>query len=348
MNQVPEEKKDSVTKTLAILGFVAIIILIVWLAVKIVAFIPSAFSSLASIADSIYNNDVKNELVISTKNSVVNSGETFTVSWTDMPGDGTYGFRYECANGVSVDIRRDGGVRSVECNTFVDLENDTTVDLLVNSNGQRFTDVEYQIAYSPTDAERITAGSVITVVNTSLPTGVTIQPESEVKEPTSQSGLATANGSSPLPSTGVYEPETAPQTPSEPTYVEHYIYEIPQSDPNGKVDLAVTQLGVGTLNSNDIFTPRSKLDADHDGTIQFEIKNIGTKTASSWSYEVALPEGYDYESGKQADLKPNERVVITLSFTNPNKGTETIEVTVDAKDDSKSSNDSKTLRVEID
>ena len=154
MNQVPEEKKDSVTKTLAILGFVAVIILIVWLAVKVVALIPSAFSSLASIADSVYNNQGNKELTVSTKNSVVNAGESFTVSWTKMRGDGTYGFEYACTEGVSVDIRKKtGAVETIDCATFIDLDEDTELDVLINSEKTRFIDVEYSVIYTQEGAE---------------------------------------------------------------------------------------------------------------------------------------------------------------------------------------------------
>lgn len=55
MNQVQNKDKDSVMKTLAIVGFIAVVAFGVWLAVQIVSLVPGAFSSLASIADSVYN-----------------------------------------------------------------------------------------------------------------------------------------------------------------------------------------------------------------------------------------------------------------------------------------------------
>ena len=55
MNQVHNKDKDSVMKTLAIVGFIAVIAFGVWLAVQVVSLVPSAFSSLASIADTVYN-----------------------------------------------------------------------------------------------------------------------------------------------------------------------------------------------------------------------------------------------------------------------------------------------------
>ena len=42
MNQVTTEQKDAVTKTLAIIGFLAAIVLLVFIAVKLVSYLPSA------------------------------------------------------------------------------------------------------------------------------------------------------------------------------------------------------------------------------------------------------------------------------------------------------------------
>ena len=63
MNQVHNNDKDRVMKTLAIVGFIAVIAFGVWLAVQIVSLVPNAFSSLASIADSVYNYQPSEETV---------------------------------------------------------------------------------------------------------------------------------------------------------------------------------------------------------------------------------------------------------------------------------------------
>lgn len=342
MNQVPEEKKDSVTKTLAILGFVAIIILIVWLAVKVVAMIPSAFSSLASIADSVYNNGSDSELVVSTQNSVVNTGQSFEVSWTEMRGNGTYGFVYKCTDGVSIDIRRgSAGIETVACDTFVDLEDDTNLNILINAEKQRFTDVEYAIVYTQEGAENIVAQNTVTVVNASIPTGVTASDdESESSEETPEETVAGVSTDSDTNSNPTY-------TPGEPTVVTNYIYKVPESDPKGTIDLQITHLGVGTVKSG-VFVPSPELKEDVVGAIQFEIKNIGTKTAEDWSYEADLPSDMNYKSGDQKALKPNERVVVTLGFDGITRtGTEKFGVEVEAKGDINKANNDYTWSVKV-
>ena len=64
MNQVQNNDKDRVMKTLAIVGFIAVVAFGVWLAVQIVSLVPNAFTSLASIADSVYNYDPTTEEVV--------------------------------------------------------------------------------------------------------------------------------------------------------------------------------------------------------------------------------------------------------------------------------------------
>lgn len=354
MDQVPEERKDSVTKTLAILGFIAIIILIVWLAVKVVAFIPSAFSSLASIADSVYNNTGSKELVVKTKNSVVTAGEAFPVSWSKMRGGGTYGFEYLCADGVSVDIRTEtGATQPVACDTFIDLEDATGIDLLINAEKERFTDIEYAVTYIREGAENVVTDAVITVVNTSIAVEDEVAyEEDEMTESTEPEGevagsftFATEPSTPTTPTTP--EPNTPTYTAGEPEVITNYVYQVPVSDPNGVVDLQVTHLGVGVVDDG-LFIPLASLEEDEDGAIRFEIKNIGTKTANDWSYEAVLPSDIEFKSGKQEALKPNERVVITLGFNGLTRtGLEEFGVDVDADKDVNIANNSYLWAVEV-
>jgi len=343
MNQVPEERKDSMTKTLAILGFLAIIILIVWLAVKVVALIPGAFSSLASIADSVYSRNTNSELIVTTENSIVNAGESFVITWNKMSGEGSYGFEYECKDGVTLDIRqRDGGVKNVDCGEFVDLDDAAAVNVLINAKTQRFTDVEYSVTFTREGAENLVGEGIITVVNTSIPTGVTVVDETDTEpEP-----VQNETEQRPTP-TSPQTPSTPTPTAGTPTVVTNYIYKIPESDPKGKIDLQVTHLGVGTM-KNGVFTPTAKLEEDVSGAVRFEIKNIGTKTSDSWSYEAELPSDISYESGSQKALKPNERVVITLGFDGITRtGTETIKVDVTASGDINKANNNYTWAVQV-
>jgi hypothetical protein len=340
MNQVTEEKKEAMTKILAIAGFIAVVIFAVWLAVQIVKVIPSAFSSLASIADVVYNYNNKQELEVSTPNSVVNAGDSFTINWTDMRKAGTYSFSYECTDGVSVEVRSNGEINPVACDTDLDLGDVASLELRISSEKFRFVDVPYTITFTETDGEETAAKkSTVTLVNASIPT----------------SGVAdNTDPEEPKETPVVSKPVTKPVTTVKPTYTAgkpitttKYVYVTPVSDPKGKIDLQVTFLGVGTLVGK-TFVPKAVIDADEDGALQFEVKNIGTKTSGEWEYEANLPSDITYASPDQKALKPNERAVITLGFSGISaEGSEKIGVEVTTKNDTKTINNEFTRTIKI-
>ena len=312
-------------KSFAIIGFIIAIIFIVWLVVRVVALIPGAFSSLASIADGVYNNRPQSELTVATQNTIINHNQSFNVNWSDTNKAGTYTFTYECTDGIAVDIKHSGSrITPVECGEVVNLGDETfSLDMIAQSERNRFSDVPYTIGFVPesTKDEIVTKDSVFTVVNVNIP----------------QSGLASADTEDTTPEVvteteaeTVTEPEvetpavTTPTTPAPttpavtptPVYVSTPVYSIPQSDPNGSVDLAVRYLQVGRLDSRNNFIPGGEFDNDARAAFQFEVKNIGTKTSDSWTFKADLTSGSTYSSKSQAGLKPNERSVLTIGFDN--------------------------------
>lgn len=339
MNQATDEqKKESLTKVFAIAGFLAIIIFAVWLAVQIVSILPNAFSSLASLADSVYNYDRNVGLEVVTEKSVANAGESFTISWTAQRGDGTYAFSYACVEGVSVEIRNKAGeIVAVSCDTVLELANTTSLEIRVQSEKARFVDIPYTITYTQGD-KTISKNGTITIANATIPTGGIIATE----EDTETEAPVVSKPTTPAVTTP--KPQYVQGTP---TTVQKIIYAIPVSDPKGTIDLQVTYLGVGTLTGK-TFTPKAVLDVDHQNAVQFEVKNIGTKTAEDWSYEVDLPAKISYKGDDQKALKPNERAVITLGFDGLTKsGTEKISVEVVAKNDVKKSNNEFTKTIKL-
>src|SRR3989344_1638192 len=148
MNEVTQESKDKTIKTLAIIGFIGVIILGVWLAVQVVRVTPGAFSSLASITDSLYNTKV-DTLTVETDKDIVNVGDSFAISWNDVKRSGTFGFHYQCSEVVSLDVRTNNtSVRTITCGeeaTFPDTVN--SIDLLFFSEKKRFTDVLYTVSF---------------------------------------------------------------------------------------------------------------------------------------------------------------------------------------------------------
>ncbi len=350
MNQVTNEQKESTIKVLAIVGFLAAIVLLVFIAVKVVSYIPAAFSSLASIADSVYNYDRNPTLAVSTPNSVVPTGETFVLTWNEVKRPGTFSFSYTCADGAAVDIRTaEGEIVALDCDTTFSLEKDqTSLEVMAMTEKQRFTDIAYTLVFTPSDPreEQLSTGSRVTIVNASIPTSGAIveeTPAPEVTEPVTPTE----------PETGVVAGETTttptprPLVPPAPTYTEQVIYAIPTSNPNGVIDLRVTFVGVGEGVGNN-FTPRAALATNKTGAIRFSVKNIGTKTAEDWSFVADLPSDITYTSKDQAPLKPNEEAIITLEFAGIDRtGIEAFGVKATAKGDVNTNNNRFTWAVNV-
>jgi hypothetical protein len=344
-NQVTEEQKSNLTKVLAILGFIAIIILLVWFAVKLVSNAPNAFFSLASIADSVYNfNSSEDSLNVETEKNVVNAGEAFTISWEKVRTAGTYTFSYTCTEGISIELRdENGAIRALSCDTPLVVNDTESLNLRVASEKNRFTDIAYILTFTPDSQSREEVQEVnsLTVVNATLPT---LSETDEVALEEDADDTITDE-----PATGVVAGETVTTPPpvTVPTYTEEIIYEIPTSDPNGTIDLQVTFVGVG-VEQNNTFVPAGTIEVGQKGAIRFEVKNIGSKTSEDWDFVANLPSDITYRSDTLKPLKPNERAVFTLGFTGISEtGTESFSVTVNAENDLQKRNNSFVWAVTI-
>lgn len=259
--EINPEKKRLVFNILAILGFLAVIILVAWLSVQIVRFLPGAFSSLASIADSLYSQPQgSGELVIESGRASVETGQTIALSWEAQEETGTYTFSYGCTDGVTIKVRVDGTDRDAQCDTTYSLGSTTAATLLVNSTQTGEVSVPYTITFlRPNDTEpKLSAEETLIVTRT----------ESTPPAPTSpQSGGEVAT---PRPTP---VPDTQPPQPTAPEIrFETYSY-VPESDPNGHVDLAVRLIDIGTVTENGLFTSRTYFARNTRGAVRFEVRN---------------------------------------------------------------------------
>lgn len=340
-NQTEQESKDRILKSFAVAGFIAIIIIIAWLGIKLVSTLPNAFSSLASIADTVYNYK-KPEVILVVNNNSVNSGEVVALSWQVPSQKGTFAVSYTCAAGISVEISDDDDFRLLNCDTNYNIGAVSGVDLFVYSEHDRFADVDFKIDFIPTNATEPTASDTrkVTVINTSIATET--ETEREIVEET--------------PTTPTPDPTVAITTPTTPTpvtqpkkYIQVPIYGVPISNPYGNIDLAARFIATGIFSSNNIFTPRTSIDTDETGGMQFEVKNFGTKTSGNWAYVITLPNRTLYTSPQQAPLKPNERTIITIGFDmdDVSRGTKSTTLAVAVIGDSKLTNNSFTTTIVV-
>jgi hypothetical protein len=326
--------KNAFAKFVTFTGLIGIIIFLAWSAIQIVKLFPSALNSLASLADSVYSykpSETSNKINVTADRAIMNSGETLAIWWENKNDSGTYTFDYSCQDGVALDIRSaDKDFSSISCNQTYDLGLIDRIEIKVDSEKVRFTEIPYTITYYKKNNQEatITDNKTISVINPSLSEDSSkTEDASDVITPTK-----------PAPTENKPK-DDVPSTPSKPiitkpTQVEPtYIYEIPVSNPKGQIDLLASNLKVGTKNRIGTFINTDRVIKNQAGAIEFVVHNIGNKTSGSWIFETKLPGDVDYISDRQLPLKPNERAVITVSFPTT-KDTDLQKISVLIKTDS--------------
>jgi hypothetical protein len=342
-----EQKSSNTMRTLAIACFVVLIVFLVWLAVTLVAALPGAFSSLASLAEGLQQDRAQDSITVANGNSIVNTSEDFTISWTDVNQDGVYTLFYTCVDGVSIDMRYPANnITTVPCGEVIKLGNNiTSLQLITRSERSRFIDIDYQVGFMPAGEDDVAfaTDSSFTVVNVNIPQSQSVAVTTKTEtDTTSESDVADES----IDTTET--PATPPVTYSEPRTIATEIYALPSSDPNGFVDLAVTYLGVGRLTDANRYIPGTTIDVDTRGAFRFEVRNVGTKTSDDWTFAATLPTGQEYESDTQDELLPNEYSIVTLGFdTLDERGIQSFGAEVDVDEDRNRNNNDFTWAVHI-
>ncbi len=312
--KTPSRLGTAAVRTLAIFGFVAIIIVGMWGSVQVARGIPNAFSSLASAIVSFSSVFVPagEKIVLSAQSLTVDSNQPFVLSWSHdkKSVDGSYTFRYNCADGVSfTSLSASGAPETIFCNTafhFLNANNQMTLTPFSANN--RFVDVQVFIEFTPNGANTptVTGQTTFTVTNT----GNTTSPGTLTP---------TTTPVTVIPVTTV--PVTPrPVTPG-PTQTNIYpINGAGVSDPNGYVDLAVRIIETGVVDkTTGVFTASSTPSRSASNSriaVRFAVENRGTKTSPQFDFNAVLPTlPYNiFSSPMQQVLAPGDRIEFTVGF----------------------------------
>ncbi len=315
------EKKTGFGKMFTVIVLIGVIIFFAWSAVQIVKLLPSAISSLASLADTVHNyKPEKYSISVTPEKNAINSSETIGITWNDDKTNGSYTFSYECKDGVAVDISySDKEFSSIACGSAYDLGATDRIKMKVDSEKNRFSEMTYTISYfqKNDNSSSTSQTNTISIINPNI-----TEPSTETSSTTNNNENNTSTSSS----TNIKPVQTKPVV-KPITKAPVYIYEIPISKPNGNTDLVLSNLKIGTITKN------------VSGAIQFTVHNIGTKTSEDWTFTVTLPGNIEYVSSVQKPLKPNERAVLTIEFpavTNTNL--QTVKVDIKTKRDINTNN----------
>jgi hypothetical protein len=344
MNENKPEKKGE--RPVAIAGFIAIIIIIAWIAVQIVQFAPKAFSSLASIADGInqykegLSGDIDGPLKVASDTASTTDGSPVTVTWEKDSRAGRYTFSHGCHEGVIVDIIDTDGLREITCDTTYDLGDTDTLTFMINSTKDGVVQVPYTISFMrKNDTGPIrTGGGTVAIDDKSSVVAVADPDEGTVLGESDSSDFEAAQPPAPAPKP---KAPSAPKVTAAPTPTITYV--LPTSDPRGYIDLSTSLIQTGSLTGNTF--KAGTMEQNEDGAIRFSIKNNGTKVSGKWTYSVTLPGNDTYVSPLQAPLMPTEEVIITIGFSVDDTSRHTFTVVAAEANDTKLSNNATSKSV---
>jgi hypothetical protein len=284
------EKKtfsDSLLRTVALLGLLLVLLLGAWGIILLVLNLSSIAGSVGGNITSLFAgtpSGTAESLTVSAPSSVV-SGQSFTLSWNHVNATGAHSYTvsYSCQSGLTVKAPTSAGqYQAVSCNTPFNYTNATNQMPLIATVSKGATiPATFTVSAVELDNNAVTASNSATV---SVGNGA---------QTAATSPSTAASGSSGASSTYV------------PAATRAALY--------GYADLAVTILSV---------TPPTSYQSL--ATVQFEIQNVGTNVASSgWSFNVQLPLNpvYTYTATAQQALYPGDKIIYTLSYSEPYTGT---------------------------
>lgn len=114
----------------------------------------------------------------------------------------------------------------------------------------------------------------------------------------------------------------------------------------GSADLAVTITNIGYMDQSGQFYPSNNLYRGQKVAVQFEVRNVGGGYSSTWSFNANLPSGYqsNYYSGLQNSLAPGQVQTFTLGFTNAYSGSQNFTVQLNPQSSDANSSNNYTSR----
>lgn len=326
------------TKWLAVFGLFALVLALAWFIFTVIAFIPNALSLAGSALFTSEQEEIQtSEIILGTMVTPAVNDEIITLSWEHSPEPplGSYAVWFACADDVTVQVvTPDDGMQSINCETYYNIGERTSLNVLFQSPSTEITSIDYEIAFVPEDENLEQQGSVGTIVIENPALALREDDKEDIEE---EADI--------IDETEVEE--EAIEQPA-PEYREDIVYQVPQSDPQGATDLGVRFFGVGIL-ENETFTAQPSFEQSKRGAIRFVVTNHGTRTSENWTYTATLPNGQIYESPTQMPLRPNENATISLGFRSPAEtGTYPFSVAIETTRDISTANHSFSWSVSVD
>ncbi|MBI4093774.1 hypothetical protein HY417_02320 [Candidatus Kaiserbacteria bacterium] len=284
----PEEPKGNLASNiLAIVGFIILIVVVIWGLVNLASLSRGWFSSIFPGRGA--------AIEVSAPESAM-SGTPFTLSWKyDEPVTGTYALLYPCTSGLSFQTPGARGSVGIPCGaafTLSGTENKTSLTPYLSGTTDR--DVPLSVIFMPTATGTRAEGS----------TSVRISP------------LPSATPTPPSTGSGQATPPVQPTSPAPTPAPTQSPTPKPSPAPASPADLSVRIISVSVDaggNGTAIFDIAN---------VGGSVSGVYSFTAS-----LPTQSGYTYASPVQSSLAPQAHIVSTLRFSQALSGVFTVSIT---------------------
>lgn len=329
-----EEEEKEGSKLIKIIVVIGILVLLFFISIGIVRFVPKAIGSLSSA--SVYLSDLfsNDGVSLSFKEAQVASGDDLTISWKNTSktaGDLVWSFA--CTEGITVMYSSvDGKKLPVVCETWFPLSKEASAyAFLVNSKNETTTKVSSTLAlFSTSTKEIITSDAKEFSV-----TGLKEDTKEEAKEVVKDTPAYNPN------QTGVAITETKTETKTENTTENNP--QVNQTVTTGPTDLSIILVQANAIKAGTINVgPLSSVGLNDKVYLRFKIKNNGSKRSEGWKLTTELPtrtaaDKY-YTSRIQSPLNPSGEAELTMVFDSYDMTSRQIKIAVDLFGDTNQSN----------
>ncbi|MDB5204042.1 MAG: Peptidase sortase-like protein [Candidatus Taylorbacteria bacterium] len=314
---------------------VAIIVVLLFIALAIVKFVPKLISSIGTANVSFSSLFSPKDGIAVTAPSEVKSGDSFTVSWknTTTTTDGSLMWSYKCVDGVTVEYASIGGQRPVVCETMFPLPTTSNSYSFVAKNTNKAnTPITMTVALWDKDMKNIIVQNSANMTILAPGNTTTVTTNNQYNPDYNATTTVTTNNN------GVNT--NANPSPSNNTQTNNTNHNTGVT--NGTADLSVSLVKVGRTQSDGSYVNSSSFAENDRVTVQFKVSNVGTARSGAWTLRANLPTktvaDQTYTSSAQPALNPGDSYIMTISFDAFDPNGRNIAIILNANDTNQSNN----------
>ena len=256
---------------------VAIILVLLFIALAIVKFVPKLISSIGTANVSFSSLFSPKDKMSVTAPAEVKNGDPFTVTWKNNTADttGSLMWSYKCVAGATVEYNSINGQRPVVCETLFPLPTSgDSYSFVAKNTNKTNTPITMTVALWDADMKnvKIQGTSNMTILASGAGPTVTTNNYAPNYAATSTNTTNTTNTSKPTTSGTNNYPNTTTGSNTN----------------TGAADLRVSLTKIGRT-VNGAFVDSTSFAENDRVTVRFNVANVGTSRSGTWTLRANLP-----------------------------------------------------------